>query len=136
MFITCKLSIVCIILILVVIAQYIFLLFISKTLYEKFELFIVKAWIIPSLVYLIIIDFMVCLIWNIIISLIVFKGFRLKKKNLKIKILFFLFVDKYIVYIFKIRTYISAYFKEFNYLEEDSIRAGKYNNNSIIPDEI
>ena len=132
----CKLSIVCIILILVVIAQYIFLLFISKTLYEKFELFIVKAWIIPSLVYLIIIDFMVCLIWNIIISLIVFKGFRLKKKNLKIKILFFLFVDKYIVYIFKIRNYISAYFKEFNYLEEDSIRAGKYNNNSIIPDEI
>lgn len=132
----CKLSIVCLFLILVVIAQYAFLLFISQTLYERFELFIVKAWIIPSLVYLIIIDFIVCFLWNIIISLIVFKGFRAKKKNLKIKVIFFLFVDKYIVYIFKIRNYISAYFKEFNYLEEDSIRVGKYNNNSIIPDEL
>ena len=96
---------------------YCFICYTLKSVYEKYEMFIIYAWAFPALIEIFILDFIFSLFWNVIIGLIVFKLFHLKKRNRKVKLLFKAFVDKYIMYIFKIRNYVTSYSNEFNYID-------------------
>lgn len=121
-----NMMIVCIILFVILMGVYCFICYTLKSVYEKYEMFIIYAWAFPALIEIFILDFIFSLFWNVIIGLIVFKLFHLKKRNRKVKFLFKAFVDKYIMYIFKIRNYVTSYSNEFNYIDVNN------NNDDIV----
>lgn len=55
--------------------------------------------------------FIMCLI----ASILLFKRYHLRNKAYHYKILFSIFVDKSMIYIFKVRNYITKYKKELEY---------------------
>ena len=94
-----------------------FLLFIGiiiiNYLMNKYEYFMVKIWILCSIVILVICYFLLYLIKIIIGSLLLFKYYHKRKSGCFYKFLFKIFVNKNLIYMFKIRNYITKYRREF-----------------------
>ena len=101
---------------LIVTYVYIFMKF--KTLYSNYGKLIIKCWLIPSLIQVIVINFICLFIWNIIIAYAIFNWRTLKKVNCVVGLFFTLFVDKYQICLFKIRNYITKYHNQFNYIDQ------------------
>ena len=99
------------------IVTYGFILMKFKTLYSNYGKLIIKCWLIPSLIQVMIINFICLFIWNFIISYAMFNWRTLKKVNCVVGLFFTLFVDKYQTSLFKIRNYITKYHNQFNYID-------------------
>ena len=87
----------------------------DKIFLNHFGSFIIKVWLSSSIIiYLVIYPFLYY-IKNLIGSFLIFKCYHLKNRALFYKILFGLFVNKTMIYIFKVRNYITKYKNELDY---------------------
>ena len=87
----------------------------DKIFLNHFGSFIIKVWLFSSIIiYLVIYPFLYY-IKNLIGSFLIFKCYHLKNRALFYKILFGLFVNKTMIYIFKVRNYITKYKNELDY---------------------
>ena len=91
-------------------------IFLIKTILNKFGKFIIKAWIRPLLVVIIAINFILYYLQILIGSILLFCFYHLRKKKCFCRFLFWIFVDKTMIHIYKIRNLITKYKKEFDYL--------------------
>jgi len=94
-----------------------FLLFISiiiiKYLMNIYEYFMVKIWILCTFLVLFVFYFLFYFIKIGIASILLFSCYNKRKNGCFIKLLFRIFVDKNLIYMFKIRNYITKYRREF-----------------------
>ena len=91
-------------------------MYLIKTVLNKFDEFIIKAWIRPILILLIIVNLLLYYIKMFIGSLLLYNCYHLRKKGVFVKCLFWLFVDKDMIQMYKIKNLITKYKKEFDYL--------------------
>ena len=95
-----------------------FLLIISsilliKKLMNEYEYFMVKIWLLCTILILIVAYFLIYFIKISIGSILLFNFFARRKKGYVAKYMFKIFVDKSLIYMFKIRNYITKYRREF-----------------------
>ena len=94
-----------------------FLLFISiiiiKYLMNIYEYFMVKIWLLCTFLILFVLYFLFYFIKIGIASILLFNCYNKRKNGCLIKLLFRIFVDKNLIYMFKIRNYITKYRREF-----------------------
>ena len=100
-----------ILLFLLVFAMFVF----NKILLNHFGIFIIKVWLISTIVFYTIIYPLSYFIKNLIGSILLFKCYHLKNRAFYKKVLFRIFVNKTMIYIFKVRNYITKYEEELNY---------------------
>lgn len=93
------------------------LLFISiiiiKYLMNKYEYFMVKIWLLCTFLVLFVLYFLFYFIKIGIASILLFNCYNKRKNGCFIKVLFKIIVDKNLIYMFKIRNYITKYRREF-----------------------
>ena len=85
-----------------------------KKLLNEFGFFIINIWIGTSIFMYLIVYPLFYYIKIFIGSFLLFKCYQLKYRSIG-KFFFWLFVDKTMIYIFKVRNYITKYKKELNY---------------------
>ena len=86
-----------------------------KLFLNNFGYFIINIWLGCSIFVYIIIYPILYLIKHFIGSILLFKFYHLKKRRI-LKPLYWLFVDKTMIYIFKVRNYVTKYKKELEYI--------------------
>ena len=95
---------------------FILLLFLSvvviKYLMDEFEYFMVKIWILCTMIILFIAYFCAYLIKMVIASILLFNYYHSRNKG-GLKFMFKIFVNKSLIYLFKIRNYITKYRRDF-----------------------
>ena len=93
-----------------------FTLFLVRHILDTFDVFILKAWIFPIIIVITVINFLLYFIKMFIGTFILFHFYHLRKKRCCFKWLFWIFVDRPMIQIYKIRNLITKYKKEFDYL--------------------
>jgi hypothetical protein len=78
-------------------------------IYTNYQFYIVKVWLLPSLIQLILVRFVVSYVMNFLNSILLFGFFAKKKTNKIIKLLYLIFIPKYVRYIYRIRNYVTKY---------------------------
>jgi hypothetical protein len=91
-------------------------IFLIQNHLNKFDRFIIGAWLIPIIIIIIVINFILYYIKILIGSILLFHRYNVRKKKCFYRFLFWLFVDKTMIHIFKVRNLITKYKKEFDYL--------------------
>ena len=104
--ITCILGLIFILLLSIIV-------FMIKKLMNEFEYFMVKIWMLCSIMVLFIMYFIIYLIKIIIASILLFNCYHSRNKGCFIKFMFKIFVDEGLIYMFKVRNYITKYRREF-----------------------
>ena len=84
-----------------------------KKLMNEFEYFMVKIWMLCTILVLFIIYFLIYFVKIIIASILLFNCYHSRNKGCFIKFMFKIFVDKSLIYMFKVRNYITKYRREF-----------------------
>ena len=90
-------------------------LYLITVLLNEYEYFIIRIWIIPFILFTIL-NFILYFLKMFICSLLLFKCYHLRKKGCCLRIIFYCFIDKTMINIFKVRNYITKYKREFDYL--------------------
>jgi hypothetical protein len=84
-----------------------------KKLMNEFEYFIVKIWILCTILILFVVYFLIYFIKIMIASILLFNCYHSRNKGCFMKFMFKIFVDKSLIYMFKVRNYITKYRREF-----------------------
>ena len=84
-----------------------------KKLMNEYEYFMVKIWLLSSVLILFFAYFLIYFIKITIGSILLFNCISRRKNGLIVKYMFKIFVDKRLIYMFKIRNYITKYRREF-----------------------
>ena len=87
-----------------------------KTLLNKFDKFIMNSWITPVSIMITIINIVLYYIKILFGTILLFTCYNKRKKYCLLKFLFWVFVDKSMIQVYKIRNLITKYKKEFDYL--------------------
>ena len=87
----------------------------NKIFLDHFGFFIFKIWLISSITIYIVIYQFLYYIKNLIGSFLLFKYYHLKKRVIFKKILFVFFAKKTMIYMFKVRNYITKYKHKLDY---------------------
>ena len=98
---------------------YLLLLFIIrfiKKMLDNFDEFIIKAWIFPIIIFLTVVSFLLYYIKIFIGSFLLFHFYHWRKKGRLCRILYLIFVDQSMIYVYKVRNLLTKYKKEFDYL--------------------
>lgn len=104
-----------IILFLLLLSLVIIILFIDKHMLNYFGLYFIRVWISASVFAYFIVYPLFYFIISLFASILLFKRYHLRNKAYLYKVLFRIFVDKTMIYIFKVRNYITKYKKELDY---------------------
>ena len=91
-------------------------IFLIKVILNKFGKFIIEAWLYPLLLVIIGINFILYYLKILIGLILIFCFYNSRKKKCFCRFLFWIFVDKTMIHIYKIRNLITKYKKEFDYL--------------------
>ena len=94
-----------------VVYYYIFIIF--ADIYQRYELYIVKSWLVPSLINIIIIRLFTTFIKNIAFMIIIKFFYSKRKQNCLFKLVFRFIIPKYLVLIYKTKNIVTKYYKEF-----------------------
>ena len=81
-----------------------------------FDDFIINAWIIPLIIIFTVVSFLLYFIKILIGSFLLFHFYHWRKKGWFYRILYLVFVDQSMIYVYKVRNLITKYKKEFDYL--------------------
>ena len=84
-----------------------------KILLNEYEYFLVKIWLLCTIMILLVAYFLLYFIRTIIGSILLFNFYPKRKRGCFIKFMFKIFVDKNLIYMFKIRNYITKYRRDF-----------------------
>ena len=98
---------------------YYFLTIIISDIYTTYRLYILKVWLLPSLIQLFIVRFCIMYSLNFFVTCLLYKYYAMRKVNWKIKLLYFLLNSKEVKCMYKIRNFITKYFKKLNQLKEE-----------------
>ena len=90
---------------------YIFIIF--ADIYQRYELYIVKSWLVPSLINIIIVRFFTTYIKNLCFMIVIKLFYKRRKNYCIINLLFRFVVPKYLIYIYKTRNIITKYYSDF-----------------------
>ena len=104
------------ILMLIIILLIIIAMFLIKYILNKFDKFILNAWIKPIIILLTIGNLLLYYLKMLIGSFLLFHCYHLRKKRCIVRCLFWIFVDKSMIQFYKIKNLITKYKKEFDYL--------------------
>jgi hypothetical protein len=105
------------IILLLIFACLLTILFISiKELLIIFGDFIINAWIFPLIIIFTVVSFVLYFIKILIGSFLLFHFYHWRKKGWFYRILYLVFVDQSMIYVYKVRNLITKYKKEFDYL--------------------
>ena len=88
------------------------LIIVLKKIYEEYGNYIIINWLLPVLFQIIIVNFIINYIFAFIASTLLFFNYK-RRKDCFSKMIFNIFVEKYMKYLFKIRTLINKYYREF-----------------------
>jgi hypothetical protein len=94
----------------------IFILYLIQIILNKFDEFVIYAWLLTICVAITLINFILYYLKMIISVFVLFHCYYLRKKYCLFKCLFWLFIDKGMVHAYKIRNLITKYKKEFDHL--------------------
>ena len=86
---------------------------IIKRLLNEYEYFMVKIWLLCTILILFVAYFLLYFIKNIIGTILLFNCYAKRKSGCFLKFMFKIFVDKSLIYMFKIRNYITKYKRDF-----------------------
>ena len=86
-------------------------------MYEEYDNYIIINWLIPTLFQILIINFIINYLFALFSSFLLFSYYDKKNNNCFYKIIFNIFVEKYMRYLFKIRMLINKYYREFENLK-------------------
>jgi hypothetical protein len=94
----------------------IFIIWFIREMLVNFDEFIIKAWIIPIIIFLTVVSFLLYYVKIFIGSFLLFHFYHWRKKGRFCRILYLIFVDQSMIYAYKVRNSITKYKKEFDYL--------------------
>jgi hypothetical protein len=94
----------------------IFIIGFIKKILNNFDEFIIKAWILPAIIFLTVVSFLLYYIKIFIGSFLLFHFYHWRKKGRFFRILYLIFVDQSMIYVYKVRNLLTKYKKEFDYL--------------------
>jgi hypothetical protein len=89
------------------------LVILMNKLYEIYEKYLIINWLIPVLVQIIIFNIVINYVFALISTYLLFSYYQKRNYNCLWKCIFYIFVEKYMKYLFKIRTLIQKYYREF-----------------------
>ena len=89
------------------------IIFVMNKIYEKYDNYIIMNWLLPVLVQIVVINFLINYLFAVFDSFLLFYYYKKRKNNCFYKCIFNLFVEKYMKYLFKIRTLINKYYRDF-----------------------
>ena len=99
------------------IGLYYLILVVFHDIYTTYEGFIVKAWLIPALFQVTVFKFVLSYALDLVIATILFRWGNKKRSFCLVKVVFALCIEKYMVYLNKIRLLITKYYKEFEFIQ-------------------
>ena len=105
-----------IILLLIAIILIIGTLLLVQKILDKFDIFIIKAWIFPIIITITVINFILYFFKMLFGSFLLFHFYHLRKRKCFCRFLFWIFVDRTMIQIYKVKNLITKYKKEFDYL--------------------
>jgi hypothetical protein len=101
-------------LILLIIDMVILLIF--NNIYEEYEERIVSSWLLPVIFQITIFNFIINYLFALLSSIFLFNFYGKRKKKNCISFMFNLFVEKYMIYFYKIRAFINKYNYHFKHI--------------------
>ena len=94
------------------------ILIVLNRIHEEYENYIIIInWLIPVLVQVLIFNFFINYIFALISSNLLFSYYKERKMNFFKRFIFNIFVEKYMKYLFKIRTLTKKYYQDFDNLK-------------------
>ena len=99
------------------IGVYCLLIILFYDIYNTYEGYIIKAWLIPALFQVTLFRFALNFMLNLCISFVLFKYTYKKNISCVVKLFFKLFIEKYMIYLNKIRLLITKYSKDFEFIQ-------------------
>ena len=86
-------------------------------MYEEYDNYIIINWLIPTIFQILIINFIINYIFALFSSFLLFSYYEKRNNNCLCKVIFNIFVEKYMRYLYKIRMLINKYYREFENLK-------------------
>jgi hypothetical protein len=86
-------------------------------MYEEYDNYIIINWLIPTLFQILIINFIINYLFALFSSFLLFSYYDKRNNNCLYKVIFYIFVEKYMRYLYKIRLLINKYYREFENLK-------------------
>ena len=99
------------------IGLYYLILVVFHDIYTTYEGFIIKAWLIPALFQVTVFKFVLSYVLDLMIAIVLFRWRNKKRSSCLIKVMFSLCIERYMVYLNKIRLLITKYYKEFEFIQ-------------------
>ena len=92
---------------LIIIDMLIILVF--NSIYEEYEERIISSWLIPVIIQITIFNFIINYLFSLLSTILLFNFYGKRKKKNCFTFIFNLFVEKYMIYFYKIRSLINKY---------------------------
>ena len=92
---------------LIIIDMLIILVF--NSIYEEYEERIISSWLIPVIIQITIFNFIINYLFALLSTILLFNLYGKRKKKNCFTFIFNLFVEKYMIYFYKIRAFINKY---------------------------
>ena len=92
------------------------ILLVFKNIYEEYEERIISSWLLPVIFQITIFNFIINYLFAILSSIFLFNFYGKRKKKSCVSFIFNLFVEKYMIYFYKIRAFINKYNYHFKHI--------------------
>ena len=93
------------------------IIIVLNKMYEEYDNYIIINWLIPTLFQILIINFIINYLFALFSSFLLFSYYDKRNNNCLYKVIFYIFVEKYMRYLYKIRLLINKYYREFENLK-------------------
>jgi len=87
----------------------IFIILVFNSIYEEYEERIISSWLIPVIIQITIFNFIINYLFTLLSTILLFNYYGKRKKKNCFTFIFNLFVEKYMIYFYKIRSFINKY---------------------------
>ena len=94
----------------------IFIILVFNNIYEEYEERIISSWLLPVIFQITIFNFIINYLFALLSSIFLFNFYGKRKKKNCISFIFKLFVEKYMIYFYKIRALINKYNYHFKHI--------------------
>jgi len=86
-----------------------FIILVFNSIYEEYEERIISSWLIPVIIQITIFNFIINYVFSLFSTILLFNLYGKRKKKNCFTFIFNLFVEKYMIYFYKIRSFINKY---------------------------
>jgi hypothetical protein len=93
---------------------YLWIIVMLADIYARYRYYILKVWLLPALIQLVLVKFFINLLMNLFKSYMLFKHYSMRKTKCMIKYVYRFFISKDVIYMYRIRNFITKYYNQFN----------------------